>query len=466
MKTNGFNLFKKNGSSGKLMAFLATAVLLGEVGTHAATLTPATGGTNISAATAGGSYTSLTGPIYLEGSAGDVGSPGTIILNVPSGFVFNTNNSVTVRVNGDINTPVKNINNVADGSTITATVTSSNITINISSKSSTPNTLTWQGIQVRPTSSAPLASGNITKSAGASSIVGVTNGTTSFGTLTEVTAVVTISSGLTANNKVYDRTTTTSLNSNNVVLNGLAVGDTGTVQLSTNGYVANFANALVGTGKSVTVSGLTLTGGNSASYTLTQPTNLTANITARPLTVTAAANTKTYDGNTSAAAIPTITSGALQTGDTASFTESYADANVGAGKTLTATGVVSDGNSGNNYSYTFVANSSGVINPQATIILRHTGLNGTKVLKSVLDAKAVGTTISSIAATSAGGAKVTNSGSYVFYSPITAINTNDTFTYVAGGATGVVNVNIDPADQARNLNLSTTTNNFSGTFNG
>ncbi len=109
MKTNGFKLFKKSASSGKLMAFLATAVLLGEVGLHAATLTPATGGTNISAATAGGSYTSLTGPIYVEGALGDVGTQ-NLILNAPSGFVFNTNSPVSVLVPGD-GTKSKNINN-------------------------------------------------------------------------------------------------------------------------------------------------------------------------------------------------------------------------------------------------------------------------------------------------------------------------------------------------------------------
>ena len=80
------------------------------------------------------------------------------------------------------------------------------------------------------------------------------------------------------------------------------------------------------------------------------------------ITVTAAANTKTYDGTTSAAATPTITAGNLQTGDTASFTESYATSSVGTGKTLTPAGSVSDGNSGANYNYTFVASSNGVIN--------------------------------------------------------------------------------------------------------
>ena len=52
------------------------------------------------------------------------------------------------------------------------------------------------------------------------------------------------------------------------------------------------------------------------------------------LTVTAAANTKIYDGTTSATATPTVTAGSIQTGDTApTWTETYDNANVGTGKT-------------------------------------------------------------------------------------------------------------------------------------
>ena len=60
-------------------------------------------------------------------------------------------------------------------------------------------------------------------------------------------------------------------------------------------------------------------------------------------------NTKVYDGTTSAAAVPTITSGSLGTGDTANFIETYSTRNVGTGLTLTPSGTVNDGNGGNNY---------------------------------------------------------------------------------------------------------------------
>ena len=89
---------------------------------------------------------------------------------------------------------------------------------------------------------------------------------------------VTITSGITANNKPYDGTAVATISSNNVVLSGVLGGDTANVRLTTNGYVANFVSTNAGTGIGVTVSGLTLTGSASGNYTLTQPLGLTANI--------------------------------------------------------------------------------------------------------------------------------------------------------------------------------------------
>ena len=86
-------------------------------------------------------------------------------------------------------------------------------------------------------------------------------------------------------------------------------------------------------------------------------------INPRALTVTAQTDTKTYDGTTSSAGTPLITSGALQSGDTTStFSQVFNNRNAGTGKTLTASGVVNDGNGGANYSYSFVTDTTGVIN--------------------------------------------------------------------------------------------------------
>ncbi|MFZ2189151.1 MAG: MBG domain-containing protein [Candidatus Moraniibacteriota bacterium] len=80
----------------------------------------------------------------------------------------------------------------------------------------------------------------------------------------------------------------------------------------------------------------------------------------KALTITAVANTKVYDSNVSASAIPLVT-GSLVGTDVAGFIETYDSANVGTGKTLRASGIVDDGNAGNNYSYAFVENTEGII---------------------------------------------------------------------------------------------------------
>jgi hypothetical protein len=173
-----------------------------------------------------------------------------------------------------------------------------------------------------------------------------------------ITAAGLTVNGITANNKVYDATTSATLNTGSAALVGVVSGDT--ITLSTAGASGTFATKNVGAGVVVQVSGLTISGASSGNYLLTQPAT-TANITARPLTVTAATNTKQYDSTITAAALPTLTSGNLVNSDSVTWSETYDTSAVGTGKTLTPSGTVSDGNGGNNYSVTFVPNTSGVI---------------------------------------------------------------------------------------------------------
>ena len=154
--------------------------------------------------------------------------------------------------------------------------------------------------------------------------------------------------------KVYDGTTTAAVTLDSDAL----AGDHVNLHLG----AANFADKHVGTGKTVTVTGLSINGPDAGNYSLVSTSTTTmARITARAITVTATANTKVYDGTTSAAAIPTITSGSLAPGDTGTFTETYATAGAGTGKTLTPTGSVTDGNSGANYAITFTSTTNGII---------------------------------------------------------------------------------------------------------
>ncbi|TWT98970.1 YDG domain-containing protein [Neorhodopirellula pilleata] len=88
--------------------------------------------------------------------------------------------------------------------------------------------------------------------------------------------------GVTADDKVYDSTTS-------ATLSGTATADTFSgddVSIQTN-YIANFATKDVASGQTVTVTGFDLSGADASNYALSQPTGLSADITPAPLTVTA-----------------------------------------------------------------------------------------------------------------------------------------------------------------------------------
>ncbi len=175
--------------------------------------------------------------------------------------------------------------------------------------------------------------------------------------------------------KVYDATTAASLVAGNFSVAGAIDGDTVTLNTASGSY--NDKN--VGTGKTVSASGLSLAGATNGAVTVygyqlasTSASGNIGTITQRAITVTAAANSKTYDALTTATATPTITTGALQGTDTASFAESYASKNAGTGLTLTPTGIVNDGNGGGNYAVTFANANTGIITPASLIITPNT----------------------------------------------------------------------------------------------
>ncbi len=178
-------------------ALIVGSFLISGVALAAVIVTPATGGSAISADTTGATTTSLTGPIITEGAVGEIGI-GTIILNTPAGFIFSTtSNSVTAtRTNGNgCSGPGNGVLKIGTNDVSqTVTPSSTSISINVTATSSGTfskcgGTITFTGIKVRPSSGTPLATGNVTK-AGTSAILGVTNGTTNFGTLTEVVGAV------------------------------------------------------------------------------------------------------------------------------------------------------------------------------------------------------------------------------------------------------------------------------------
>ena len=242
----------------------------------------------------------------------------------------------------------------------------------------------------------------------------------------------------TGQNKVYDGTAVAAV----ILSDNRVAGDMLTVSYA----AAAFADKNVQTGKTVSVSGITISGTDATNYTLQNTTaSTTANITARSITVTAAGNSKTYDGTDSASATPTITAGSVASGDTPDFIETYGDDNVGPSKTLTPSGAVEDGNGGNNYNVTFVTSTSGVIGA-ASLTVTATGQNkvydGTAVAAATLsDNRVAGDVFTVSYAAAAFADKDVQNGKTVSVSGIT-ISGTDTADYTLQNTTASTTANI------------------------
>ena len=169
--------------------------------------------------------------------------------------------------------------------------------------------------------------------------------------------------GVTASNKTYDATTDATISGG--WLSGVESGDV--VTLSSASATGSFDDKNIGTDKTVTTLGYTISGADADNYSLTQPSR-TADITAKELTVTGAGvDNKVYDANTNA----TITGGTLsgvvasETVTLTSGTGTFTSVNVGTGINVTANYSISGTDAGN-YSLTQPTGLSGNIT-QATL---------------------------------------------------------------------------------------------------
>ncbi|WP_180287958.1 YDG domain-containing protein [Janthinobacterium sp. 35] len=175
--------------------------------------------------------------------------------------------------------------------------------------------------------------------------------------------------GISALDKIYDATTTATLNTTNVAYSGLVGGDS--VSLSGSG-TGSFANKDAGVNKAVTVSGYTLSGVDAGNYVVTQPSGLTATINKASLAVSGiAAADKTYDATTGAALSGTAVVAALGS-DSVSVAGtgagSFADANADVGKAVTVTGYTLGGLDAGNYNLVQPAGVSATINKADVIV--------------------------------------------------------------------------------------------------
>lgn len=175
---------------------------------------------------------------------------------------------------------------------------------------------------------------------------------------------VTVSGGITGANKVYDGTTTATVNTENAVFIGLVGDDALTVSAT-----GTFADANVGEGKTVTISGLTLGGTSVSNYQLAESghqASTIANITKKTLTVTADNQSRDYR-----AAEPTFTISydGFVAGDskTSLNTEPSATTTATASSPVGTYPITPSGGEATNYEFTYVAGTL-TIHPKAVTL--------------------------------------------------------------------------------------------------
>ena len=204
------------------------------------------------------------------------------------------------------------------------------------------------------------------------------------GLTANITALALTVTGISINNRTYNGNTTATI-AGTAALSGVLAADVGHVAIGGTA-TATFTSKHAANGISVTVSGYTISGTESGNYTITQPTGLTANITAATLSITASTVNKTYGtGLTSGSVTTGFTSSGLVTGDAlGSLTMTYgtggaATANVGTYTGITGAVPSAAANNGTSFTatdYSITYNDGNIVCGAATLTI--TAKNQTK----------------------------------------------------------------------------------------
>ena len=180
----------------------------------------------------------------------------------------------------------------------------------------------------------------------------------SITTTADITKATLTVTGITAENKVYDQTTAAVLNTAGAMLVGVLSGDT--VAMNTAGATGAFADKNAGSGKTVTVSGLVLSGDDTDNYTVDATASTTADITKATLTGSVTVGNKVYDGTTDGSIIGRTLTGVIGSDDVTltGGTATFADKNAGSGKTVTVSGLTLNGDDADNYTVDATASTT------------------------------------------------------------------------------------------------------------
>ncbi len=428
-----------------------------------ATLTGGSGSTAFSSVGLVGAETigSVTINYGTGAAAGDAAGayPGTVSVSAAIGGSFNASNYSLSYVAGDIT--------VSAAPTITAVGTLSSVSTIYGTASTSPTSFTVSGgnlmgdlsvsaptgfqvsttlgsgysasltltatsgtvsstpiyVRLSATSAAATYSGDVTISGG-----GATSQTVVTASSTVAPKDLTIT-GLSGVSREYDGSLVATL-TGTAVYAGLENSESFSVAGTP---VASFATKTVGTSKPVTVSGYTAPSGN---YTVTQPSGLTADITAKALTLTGASVTsRPYNATSTATVTGTLDGIVSPDVVTLAGTGTFADANVGTGIAVTSTSTLAGADSAN-YSLTQPTGLTGDITQASQTITFAALLN-----KSVSDAPFA------LTATSSSGLAV----SYASSNETVATISGSTVTPTGVGTTTIT------ASQSGNSNYSSAT---------
>ena len=205
------------------------------------------------------------------------------------------------------------------------------------------------------------------------------------GLTASITARDLLITGLAGQNRVYDGTIDAQMVGNALI----AVLGEDDVSLQGSG-LAQFADKNTGSDKAISVSGFALSGAEAGNYQLLQPTGLSADITARPLTVTGlTVNPRVYDGTSTVSSTGTAVFGGTVNGDdlsidSSNFSLSFSDKRVGSDKPVSVAGIVLTGADASNYD----ATDTGLV---ASITQRFLDLLDVSVADKVYDSTALAT---------------------------------------------------------------------------
>ncbi|OWK43984.1 YDG domain-containing protein [Fimbriiglobus ruber] len=313
----------------------------------------ATGGASGDAVT----FTVISGPATVSGNVLTVTGAGSVVIQADQASDADYAAATAVQQTLVVNAAAQTITFAP----LTAVTYAAGLTVNLAATGGgSGNAVTFTVV-----SGPATVSGNVLTVTGAGSVVIQANqaGDTDYAAAAAVhqslvvNPIVLTVTGITVVNRAYNGTSSATLETAGAGLVGVVNGDS--VTLVATGATATFSSVDVGTGISVAVSGLALSGPQAANYVLTQPTGVTASITPATLTVTGitAAN-RVYNRTTGATVSTTVaTLAGVLGGDavalvTAGATGTFTNPDVGTGITVDVSGLALTGAKAGDYTLT------------------------------------------------------------------------------------------------------------------